>query len=146
MTSRWAQRWNDTFDDANAQISRRLTQGHNLVRSGRVSGIQIGRGTVTGSVQGFSATPLAVEITVPTLDEAQWEEVVRGLASQVRHRARLLAGQVPDGLDLQLEAAGLSLLPAADEIDVTCRCGDAVVPCPHAAALWEAVGYEIEAD
>ena len=146
MTNRWAQRWTSLFDDANSQVARRLTQGHNLVRSGRVSGIQIGRGMVSGSVQGFSATPLAVEISVPTLTDAQWESVVAALASQVRHRARLLAAQVPDGLDTQLEGHGLSLMPQAEDLDVTCRCGDHVVPCPHAAAVWEAVGDLIDQD
>ncbi|MPZ73424.1 MAG: hypothetical protein GEU74_09360 [Nitriliruptorales bacterium] len=146
MTSRWAQRWMEVFDDANPQIARRFAQGHNLVRSGRVSGVQVGRGIVTGSVQGFSATPLAVEVGVPALPDEQWERVVEALASQVRHRARLLAGQVPDGLDVQLEAQGLSLLPRADEVDVTCRCGDALVPCVHAAAVWQALAGEIDAD
>jgi uncharacterized Zn finger protein len=135
------------FDDANNQVARRLMQGNNLVRSGRVSGVQVGRGSVSGSVQGFSATPLAVEISVPTLTDAQWDLVVAALASQVRHRARLLAAQVPDGLDSQLDSQGVSLLPQlVDELDVTCRCGDHVVPCPHAAALWQAVGNMIDQD
>lgn len=146
MTSRWAQRWMAVFDDANPQIARRLSQGHNLVRSGRVSGVQVGRGSLTGRVQGFSATPLAVEVTLPTLTDAQWERVVEALASQVRHRARLLAAQVPDSLDVQLESHGLSLLPQAHEIDVTCRCSDTLVPCLHAAAVWEAVAGQIDAD
>ena len=146
MTNRWAQRWEELLDDGTPQVVRRLMQGRNLLRSGRVTGVQINRGALSGSVQGFSATPLAVEITLPVLHDDQWRVVVEALASQVRHRARLLAGQVPDGLDSQLEAAGLSLIPSVAELDTTCRCGDAVTPCMHAAGVWLAVAAEIDAD
>lgn len=146
MTNAWAQRWNDLLDDGNAQVVRRLYQGRNLLRAGRVSGVQINRGVVTASVQGFSATPLAVEITLPVLDDEQWATVVEALASQVRHRARLLAGQVPDGLEAQLQAHGLTLFPSREGLDVTCRCSDAVVPCMHAAGAWLAAGDEIDTD
>ena len=146
MTSAWAQRWNDLLDDGNAQVVRRLYQGRNLLRAGRVTGVQLNRGVVSASVQGFSATPMVVEITLPVLDDAQWEVVVDALASQVRHRARLLAGQVPDGLEAQLRARGISLFPTRDELDVTCRCGDTVLPCMHAAGAWVAAGAEIDAD
>lgn len=121
-------------------------QGRNLLRSGRVTGVQINRGVLSGRVQGFSATPLAVEVTLPVLDDDQWRLVIEALASQVRHRARLLAGQVPDGLDSQLEVHGVSLVPSRGELDTTCRCGDPVVPCMHAAGVWFAVGQQIEAD
>ena len=144
--NRWAQRWSDLLDDGTPQVVRRLMQGRNLLRSGRVTGITVARGSLSGSVQGFSATPLAVEVTLPVLDDDAWAGVVATLASQVRHRARLLAGQVPDGLEAQLEASGLSLFPRAAELDVTCRCGDAVLPCSHAAGVWLAVGEEIDRD
>lgn len=146
MSSTWFQRWNELLDDGSSQVVRRLYQGRNLLRAGRVTGVQIGRGVVTASVQGFSATPMVVEITLPPLDDDQWEIVVAALASQVRHRARLLAGQVPDGLEAQLQAHGITLFPRRDELDVTCRCGDAVTPCMHAAGAWLAAGDEIDAD
>lgn len=146
MTSRWAQQWVELLDDGTADIARRLQQGRNLVRSGRVTGVQTHRGAVSGSVQGYSATPLLTDVTVPVLTDAQWETVTHALASQVRHRARLLAGQVPDGLDAQLEAHGVSLFPDRAQLDVTCRCSDRSLPCMHAAAVWQAVADEIDRD
>ena len=146
MRSRWAQRWNELLDDDSPQVTRRLMQGRNLLRSGRVTGVQVNRGALSASVQGFSATPLAVEITLPTLTDEQWAIVVEALASQVRHRARLLAGQVPDGLDAQLDAHGINLVPERSELDVTCRCDDSVDPCMHAAGTWLAVGALIDED
>jgi len=146
VLNRWAQRFEGLFDDGNPQVVRRLQQGRNLLASGRVTGVQVNRGAVSASVQGFSATPLAVEITLPVLTDDEWTLVVGALASQVRHRARLLAGQVPDGSDSQLEGHGLSLIPRRSELDVTCRCGDAVVPCMHAAGVWLAVARAIDED
>ena len=146
MSSRWAQRWAEIIDDGTAQVVRRLMQGRNLLRSGRVTGLQIGRGSVSASVQGFSATPLAVEVTLPVLNDAQWATIVEALSAQVRHRARLLAGQVPDGIDSQLDAAGLSLFVDRSELEMTCRCGDDVVPCMHAAGVWLAAAEEIDRD
>lgn len=146
MSSRWARRWAELIDDGNPTLVRRLVQGRNLVGSGRVTGLQIGRGTVTASVQGHSATPLAVEIVVPTLDDGQWERIAGALASQVRHRARLLAGQVPEGLESQLHAQGLSLFPTAAQLETTCRCSDTTRFCAHAAGVWLAMGAAIERD
>ena len=146
MSNVWAQRWADVLDDGTPQVVRRLTQGRALLRSGRVTNVGLARGTVTATVQGHSATPLVVEITVPTLDDDQWDVVVGALASQVRHRARLLAGQVPDGLTSQVAAAGVALVPERAELDVTCRCGDTIVPCVHAAAAWLAAAEDIDAD
>lgn len=146
MSNAWSQRWVEIIDDATPQVVRRLTQGRALLRSGRVTNVGLGRGTVTATVQGHSATPLGVEISVATLDDSAWESVVMALASQVRHRARLLAGQVPDGLTSQVAATGVSLLPTRSDVDVTCRCQDSVTPCVHGAAAWLAAAEEIDAD
>ena len=142
----WGDRWNDIVDDGTPQMVRRLYQGRNLVRAGRVTGLQFSRGVVKASVQGFTATPLAVEVTLPVLDDEQWTAVVQALASQVRHRARLLAGQVPDGLEAQLQAQDVTLFPRRDDLDVTCRCGEASQPCMHAVGVWLAAGHDIDAD
>ncbi len=115
ITSRWARAWVDLLDDGSAPVTRRFAQGRNLLRSGRVSDVRLAPGSVSGRVQGKRATPLAVEIAVGVLTDAQWGRVVDALAGQVRHRARLLAGQVPDGLAAELEAAGVSLLPVRED-------------------------------
>lgn len=146
MSNVWAQRWADVIDDGTPQVVRRLGQGRALLRSGRVTNVGISRGTITATVQGHSATPLVVEVAVPTLSDEEWDTVVEALASQVRHRARLLAGQVPDGLTSQVAAAGVALMPDRHALEVTCRCGDSVVPCVHGAAAWLAAGEEISAD
>ncbi|MGH8899686.1 MAG: hypothetical protein ACRDZ4_22315 [Egibacteraceae bacterium] len=142
--SGWTEQWRAVVE--NPQFARRVAHGRQFHRSGRVSGIRATAGLLSGRVQGTRATPYLVEITVSPLDDAQWARVIDLLASQVRHSARLLAGLLPEGLDVELEAAGISLFPAIDEFDVTCACGDRAVVCPHAAGVWEAAAELLERD
>jgi uncharacterized Zn finger protein len=101
---------------------------------------------LSGRVHGTRATPYLVEITVATLGDAQWTQIIDLLASQVRHSARMLAGLMPEGLDAELEATGIRLFPTIHELDVTCACGDSAVVCSHAAAVWEALAELLEPD
>ena len=142
--SSWAEQWRAVIDDP--QLARRAARGGAFHRSGRVSGVRATAGLLSGRVQGTRATPYLVEIAVGALDDQRWTRVVEVLASQVRHSARLLAGLVPEGLDADLEAAGMKLFPTLDELDVSCACGDAAAVCPHAAAVWEAAAEQLEAD
>jgi uncharacterized Zn finger protein len=142
--SRWGKRWRQVLDDP--QLARRVTQGRQLSRSGRVSGIRATAGLLSGRVQGTRATPYLVELAIGVLDDDQWALIVGVLASQVRHSARLLAGLTPKGLDAELDAAGVTLFPALAELDVTCACGDTATVCPHAAGVWEAAATQLESD
>lgn len=143
---RWSERWLALLDDGGGLVSRRFAQGRQLLRSGRVSAIKVATGVITARVQGSHATPLAVEVTIEPLDDRAWATVAQVLGSQVRHRARLLAGQVPEGLEAQLAAAGVSLVPRRDEIDMRCGCRDSIEPCAHVAALWLAVAGMLDDD
>ncbi len=146
MTSVWAQRWAGALDDDAPAAGRRAAQGVALLRSGRVSDVRVRTGAVTGRVQGDAATPLGVELAVAPLGDAAWRQVAAVLAAQVRHRARLLAGQVPEGLDAELAAAGIVLLPRRGDVAAVCGCDDAVSPCAHAVAVWLAAGRRIADD
>ncbi|MGH8934649.1 MAG: hypothetical protein ACRDZO_29455 [Egibacteraceae bacterium] len=142
--SNWAARWREVIQDP--RLSGRVSRGTQFHRSGRVSGVRATRGFLSGRVQGTRVTPFLVEIEVGTLDDEQWSHIVGVLASQLRHGARLLAGLAPEGLDTELEAAGIALFPVVEDLDVTCACGDVALVCAHAAALWEAAAEHLRAD
>lgn len=142
--SEWAEHWRLLLEDAPGDVPRRSRRGWALVRSSRVNDVRVATGRLSGSVQGSRATPYVVEITLPVLSDEQWTAVAGLVAAQVRHSARLLAGQAPDGLDAELRASGVRLLPRLDEIEVQCVCGEGL--CAHAAAVWHAVGELIEDD
>ena len=142
--SEWAERWRDLLIDAPGDVPLRGRQGENLLRSGRVTDLRIAAGRMSGSVQGSRATPFVVEILLPTLPEQDWARVADAVASQVRHSARLLAGQAPETLPDELEAAGVRLFPRLDELDVHCACGQGM--CMHGAGVWQAVADQLAED
>jgi uncharacterized Zn finger protein len=142
----WSERWRELFDDRDPQVARRLAQGRAWRRSGRVTQVRAAPGELSSRVQGARATPYLVEVTAPTLPEAAWDEVVARLAAEVRHGARLLAGHAPEGLDAELDAVGIHLFPAVEDLDATCACGDRVRPCTHVAALSDDVAARLDDD
>lgn len=141
----WAEHWRAQLLDSGVD-ARRATQGRAFQRTGRVTGVRVQPGRVSGRVQGSRATPYQVEVFVPVLDDTSWEVVTDVIARQVRHHARLLAGEVPDGLDADVRAAGGRGLLELEGLEVRCACGAPDGRCAHAVALWEAVAERIASD
>lgn len=142
--SGWARRWREVLADGGARTERRAQQGESLLRSGRVGDVRLAPGRLSGSVQGTRATPYVVVFDLPMLDDATWQRIAEAVAGQVRHSARLLAGQAPEGLESELAAAGVRLFPRAEDVEISCGCAEGV--CVHAWAVWEAVAEQIEQD
>jgi len=141
----WARRWETLLPSDDPATAREVAQGRSYHRSGRVTALRVATGRLRGRVQGNLATPRAVEVAVPVLGDPEWSRIVRLLAGQLRHSARLLAGLQPEGLEEELSAMGVRLLPGPDEVDTNCGCGKAQ-PCAHTAAVWQAVTERIDED
>lgn len=95
-------------------------------------------GEIVASVQGFPAKPYAVSIKMPTLVADRWDRIVGDMAASAMMAARLLSEELPaEGAMHEVFAAhGQTLLPAADEIGLSCQCVAAKKePCTHAAAV-----------
>lgn len=140
--SAWAVRWRTLLGGEDA--ARRIAEGRGYARSGRVTGVRLGTGVLSGRVQGRGATARAVEVRVAPLPAQAWEEIVATLAHELRHSARLLAGLEPECLEYELAERGVALLPEPDDVRPDCTCTEPQ-PCAHAAALWEA-GATLVAD
>lgn len=134
------------IDDATPQAALRVTRGRAYERSGRVTDLRASLGGLVARVQGSRSTPYVVEVGVPTLDDAAWERIVTAIAAQVRHGARLLAGQAPEGLEEQLEREGIHLFPHPAEVALSCTCDDRAAQCKHVVAATVAAAEAIEAD
>jgi uncharacterized Zn finger protein len=141
----WGRRWEELLGGSDGD-PRRFNQGRAFQRSGRVSGVRVDAGRLVGQVQGSRATPYLVEVMLPVLDDASWRTVVEVIAGQVRHAARLLAGQQPEGLEDDLEARGIALFGEREALDARCACGEADRPCAHVIALWEDVAERLAGD
>jgi uncharacterized Zn finger protein len=140
----WSERWGDLLDDAPGDIPRRSRRGQSLLRAARVTDVRVTPGRLSGSVQGSRSTPYVVDIALPQLPDAAWQRIAEAIAGQVRHSARLLAGQAPDGLAVELQAAGVRLFPELYELEVSCACGEGL--CRHAAGVWHAAGEAMAGD
>lgn len=144
--SRWSDAVLDLLDEASPGGALRASRGRAYQRSGRVTDLRAGNGVLRARVQGSRATPYQVEVGVPALAPDDWEDVVRVLAAQVGHGARLLAGQVPQGLEEELAERGVRLLPHPAELDPSCTCDDPTLVCKHVAATVEAAAAALDAD
>lgn len=142
----WVQRWRAAVDDAAPDAQRRAIRGRSYARAGRVTQLRVLPGVLVGRVQGSRATPYGVEVEVPPLDEAAWEAVADAAAGQLRHSAALLAGQAPEGLEVELSAEGIVLIPERSELATTCPCSDRSTICAHVVALWEAAAAQLAED
>lgn len=143
----WSASWRALVDDrGEPAVGRRLQQGRRYLRGGRVTDVRVEAGGASARVQGDRATPYAVTLRLPVLDDDAWARIVEALAGQVRHTARLLAGQVPAALDAELAGTGVRLAPRRSELRTSCGCDDPVWPCLHVAALWEALAERFDED
>lgn len=124
---------------------RRLREAEGLRRAGRVISLRAVAGRIEGRVQGSHARPHLVELGVPTWTDEQWDTVTALLATQARHYARLLAGQLPDQFDTALRSVGLSLMPVSSQWRLRCTC-QAPAPCVHQTAVWLDVRDRLDDD
>ncbi len=72
--------------------------------------------------------------------------MVAAIAAQVRHGARLLAGQAPEGLEGELEGEGIQLFPHPAEVVLSCSCDDPAPQCKHVVAATVATAGAIDED
>lgn len=143
--SSWLARWRALLPQTEENV-RRFVQGRAFQRSGRVTAVRVSPGRLSGRVQGSRATPYLVEALLPVLGDRDWVAVVEAISAQVRHTARLLAGQPPEGLEEDLADHGVDLFGSHDHLDARCPCGEADRSCSHLFALWEEAGERFTAD
>lgn len=141
----WARRWIEVLESFN--IGARLTRGKSYARKGQVMSIKIETGLVKSKVQGSSSKPYAVTIKVRTLTASEWDRLAEELARKPIFAAKLLAGEMPEGLESVFEEVGLSLFPKKiDDLDTDCSCPDWSVPCKHIAAVYYLMAEEFDRD
>jgi uncharacterized Zn finger protein len=114
-----------------------LAAGLAYARSGQTTAIEIKAGGVNAHVQGSALRPYATQINLPAYSEEQWEQLIHAMARESIHVAKLLASEIPPGLDDLLGTMKLLLLPdSLNESHWNCTCAEPK-PCKHIAA----VGY-----
>ncbi len=108
--------------------------GLDVARGGQVAGLLVNPGLVEANVRGPGPAPSRVRLEVATLDADEWRRVVDAMASEAFYLAKLLAREVPAGIDALL--APRTLVPAAGEVSGQCTCSPGSGGrCRHAAAV-----------
>jgi len=141
----WAGRWLAALEQL-VDVGR-LTRGRSYARSGQVTKLDVGPSGVDARVQGSRPTPYSVSMRFRTLDDAEWDAVIRALAGEALYAARLLSGEMPEQIEDAFQTAGVTLFPASDnDLQTDCTCPDWANPCKHVAAVFYLLGERFDAD
>ncbi|QYC43359.1 hypothetical protein Nocox_28875 [Nonomuraea coxensis DSM 45129] len=127
--------WSRRFIDILERVcdKGRLTRGRAYARQGQVLSIDLAAGEVRAAVQGSRREPYDVVIRIEAFGESRWAGLEEAIAAQAVHRARLLAGEMPEEIEELFAAAGADLFPR--DLDMDCSCPDWGFPCKHLSAV-----------
>src|SRR5688572_29317324 len=114
-------------------VATRFQQGRRLSRSGAVRGLTITTSVATANIREADGQEThRVRIAVRAFSATEWHRVEQSLSAQAIHVPKLLAGEVPEGLDELFAGAGLTLLPqSVGEVALSCSCRGWQEPCTH---------------
>jgi uncharacterized Zn finger protein len=144
-TTWWSQRFLSVLESFG--LGTRLTRGKSYARQGQVLRLTVSPGVVAATVQGSRAKPYKVSISFPALDDGSWTQIESSLGAQAVHRAHLLAGEMPEGLEEVVESAGAALFPRRImDLTMRCSCPDTAVPCKHIAAAFYLLAERFDDD
>ncbi len=141
----WARRWISVLEGFN--LGARLGRGKSYARRGQVVSIEIEPGKVEATVQGSRPKPYRVSIAIAPLTRPAWKRLAVEFSSSPIHLAKLLAGEMPEDVEMLFERAKIPLFPTRmREIRTECSCPDWSNPCKHIAAVYYLLGEEFDRD
>ncbi len=133
-----ARRWLEAVERCAPEAG--IREGFEYARRGQTRSLVIEPGRIVASVQGRQLGPYRLVISAPTYDKATWESVATTMGDQAIHSAKLLAGDLTEGLEEVFTSAGMPLAPTGpDDLRVMCTCAEhAAQPglwCKHACCV-----------
>jgi uncharacterized Zn finger protein len=135
-TTWWARRWIAALERLGAAYFARLRRGKSYARQGRVHDLAVKEGAVRARVTGTRPKPYDVTMRLAPLADQIWDNVTRAMAAKALFAAKLLAGEMPHGIDDVFRSCGWSLFPEkTHDLITSCTCPDWANPCKHVAAL-----------
>jgi len=141
----WGAKWVEALESFGWHT--RLTRGRSYARRGQVVSVEIQPGEALAQVQGSRAKPYEVRIGLRRIPHKDWMRVSEKLAQKAVFTAKLLAGEMPDGLDEAFRRAGFPLFPKSiKDLETECSCPDWENPCKHIAAVYYILAQEMDRD
>ena len=141
----WTKRWSESLDVI--QVGRRLGHGRSYARQGRVEDLELDGGSVTARVQGSLKAPYLVRMLFGQLKASDWRPLLRQLGEEGDVGGSLVRGEFPPEVEAAFARMGVSLFPSGPgDLRADCSCPDPANPCKHVAAVFYALGSEIDRD
>ncbi len=141
----WGKSWNKNLERY-ADYSNRIGRGRSYVRHGAVLDLKIDSGRVESLVQGSSAKPYSVTISIKAIDGKVWRNIKTACGGKLDSLQELLAGKFPRALGEIFMAEGEGLFPSPKEIEFDCSCPDWAYMCKHVAATLYGIGARLDED
>jgi uncharacterized Zn finger protein len=119
-----------------------MTAGLEYARAGQIVSIDLTPGSISARVQGSAAQPYQSVVGLPTLSPDQWFNVIALMEQEALYSAKLLANELPAGIDELFSRAAATMLPALRDIRCQCTCpagtsakaSPETLSCKHVAA------------
>jgi len=132
---RWSERWSERLESLGYHLSR---------KPGRRSlSLEVDTGRVRARFKGRSPAEATLEFEL--LSPAGRTKLVEELGKKARYAAGLLAGRLPEEVEIAFAVAGRALLPSPDEPRATCTCVEPP-PCHHILLVLEELGRRLDDD
>lgn len=113
-----------------------VREGLDYLTQGQVRKANFDPGVVSASIQGRQFKAYTTTLKIAAYSEEQWGPVVTAMSDQAVHGAKLLAGELPPGVEEVFAAHNLRLVPtSAEEITTDCNCARPKPWCVHAICL-----------
>jgi uncharacterized Zn finger protein len=125
------------FDAESEKQAGLAEQAQKYIKEKRVLDFYIAPGVVSARIQNADATPFPVTISINQLTDAEWELVFEKLAGQALFLSKLLAGELPFGIQKIFEELNINFLPnQLDQFNFSCKCQTGSEVCPHLGAAY----------
>lgn len=141
----WGKSWNENLESY-ADYSNRISRGRSYVRNNSVLDLKISKGKVSALVQGSSARPYQVEISVDTLSKEKWNKVSELCHRRIDTLEQLVKGKFPKELEVLFTEKKYGLFPSPKEIHFDCSCPDWATMCKHVAAVLYGIGARLDSN
>jgi uncharacterized Zn finger protein len=141
----WSQRWLDLLDSY--RFKKRLERARTYSRQGNVLSIEFKNAKVLARVQGSEVEPYKVSLFLDSFSNEEWSYVIETMSQKAIFAAKLLAGEMPQNIEVVFTSNGLSLFPfTLGDVHSKCSCPDKAIPCKHIGAVYYQLGDRFSED
>ena len=141
----WGRRWLEILErSCDGETFRRFKA---YARRARVIVLDIQEGVLTAKIKEEAKKPCFTRLRMNPLNEADWAKVTAGMAGQAKFAAKLLAGEMPEGIEEVFSRENLLFFPRSpDDLAPYCSCSDSSALCRHMASIYFLTAGRLDED